>query len=209
MTEQSNVINLEQETVNKNTELFVNITTIIGNLINKGLASLSFNYGDCAISFSPTTDVHQAFSQYSVEKVQSITDEVIDLTLKLLEEQEQTLLKQAKSDGKTVFEITKKRIDVVNKHIINNKLKSAYTFYQTTIGNVLDQFIAQKIIKPPSETYPSIETIMVKISTKDNINNSERKTISFEMYGEQIDDMIAILSKIKKDITLKSNQEPQ
>lgn len=209
MTEQSNLISFEQETVNKNTDLFVNITTIIGDLINKGLANISFNYDDCAITFAPTNDVHQAFSQYSVEKVQSITDEVIDLTLQLLDNQEQIILNQAKGDGKTVFEITQKKINAVKKHIINNKLKSAYTFYQTTIGNVLDQFVAQKVIKPPSENYPSIESVMIKISIKDNMNNLDRKTMSFEMYGEQLKDVINILTNIKKDLTIKSNQEPQ
>lgn len=209
MNEQLNVINLEQETVNKNTDLFVNITEIIGELMKKGLANISLSYQDCAITFSPAQEVQQAFAQYSVERVQSVTDEVIDLTLKLLDNQEQALLKQAQKDGKTVFNMTQKKIALVKKHIVNDKFQRAYPFYRTTIGNVLDQFVAQRVIKPPTENYPSLETVLLKIVTKDNMDQAERKIISFELYNDQIDEIIHILTKLKQDTNLKSNQEPQ
>lgn len=209
MQEQLNVINLEQETVNKNTDLFVNITEIIGELLSKGLANISISYHDCTITFAPTQEVQQAFIQYSVERVQRVTDEVIDLTLKLLDNQEQNLLQQAQSDGKAVYSMTQKKITSVKKHIVNDKLQSAYYFYRTTIGNILDQFVAQRVIKPPTENYPSLETVMLKIVTKDNLDNSERKIISFEIYNDQIDEIINILTKLKQDTNSKSNQEPQ
>lgn len=209
MKEQLNVINLEQETVNKNTDLFVNITEIIGELMNKGLANISISYHDCSITFAPTEEVQQAFAQYSVERVQSVTNEVIDLTLKLLDNQEQNLLQQAQKDGKTNYSITQKKIATVKKQIVNDKLKGAYSFYRTTIGNVLDQFVAQRVIKPPTENYPALETVMVKIVTKDNMDNSARKIISFEMYNDQIDELINILTKVKPGANSKSNQEPQ
>ncbi|ABO50326.1 hypothetical protein Dred_1801 [Desulforamulus reducens MI-1] len=209
MIEQTKVVNLEQEMVNKNTDLFVNITEIIGELLKRGLATISFNYTDCAITFATTPEVQRAFAQYSVERVQSITDEVIDITLKLLENQELTMLNQAQDAGKAVHGTLQKKISTVKKFILNNRLHNAYAFYSTSIGNVLDQFIAQKVVKPATDRYDSLETVMVKLTTKDNMDNRNRQSISFEMYGDQVDEVIETLKKIKQDILSSSNQDPQ
>ena len=62
----------------------------------------------------------------------------------------------------------------------------------------MDQFIAQKVVKPATDRYDSLETVMVKLTTKDNMDNRNRQSISFEMYGDQVDEVIETLKKIKQ-----------
>ncbi|SHE38622.1 hypothetical protein [Desulforamulus putei] len=199
MTEQNNVVHLEQEVINKNTEIFSDITAIVGRLMKQGLATFSFNYKETAISFDASPQIREAFAQYSSARVQAVTEEVVDITVKLLDNQEEQMLKQAQDEGKTNYGILQKKINTVKQQIITTGLQNAYNFYRTCIGNVLEQFAAQRVVKPASPQYPSLETVLVKITTRDNMDGASRQTISFELYEDQLDEMINVLTQLKKE----------
>lgn len=198
MSEQNNVISLEQEIINKNSDIFVNITNKIGQLLKQGLATFSFDYREAAIAFESSTEVKRAFSDFSPERVQSVSEELVDLTLKLLDGQERSLLFEAENEGKTAHAIMDKKVNAVKQHILSSNLQNAYHFYRTCVGNVLEQFIAQRVVKPASNSYPSIETLIIKLTIKDNLNNSS-ETVSFELYQDQLKDIIKTLTKIQKE----------
>lgn len=204
MSEQNNVVSLEQEIIHKNSDIFANITNKIGQLLKQGIATFSFDYREAAIAFESSTEVKRAFSDYSPERVQSVSEELVELTLKLLDGQEQNLLAEAEKEGKTAHAILDKKINAVKHHILNSNLQNAYYFYRTCVGNVLEQFIAQRVVKPASNSFPSIETLIIKLTTKDNLSNSG-KTVSFELYQDQLDDIIKTLTQVKKEFQASSN----
>lgn len=206
MSEQKKVVSLEQEIIHKNTDLFIDITGRIGKLLKQGLATVSFDYREAAIVFDSTEEVKRTFSDFSPERVQSVTDELVLLTLQLLDEQEQVLLTESQNEGKTQQEILQKKINAVNQYIINPKLKNAYHFYRTCIGSVLEQIVVQHVIKPASKPYPSMETLILKLTAKDNMDSTNKSAISFEIFPEQLDDIIHTLTQAKKDFqTIQSS----
>ncbi|AEF94223.1 hypothetical protein Desca_1364 [Desulfotomaculum nigrificans CO-1-SRB] len=206
MPEQENkVVNIDQEIINKHTDSFVNITTILGSLLKKDLARFSFNYDESTVTLDSSPEVLDAFANYSPDKVQSVMEEIVTITLKLLDNQEAALLQEAANEGKTTHMILQKKIEAIKNNIDLKTLQNGYYFYRTCIGNVLDQFIAQKIVKPPSGRFPAIETAMIRISAKDNHNNGNSQSINFELYPYQIDDIINTLSQLKQEFTIESS----
>ncbi|MCL5781246.1 MAG: hypothetical protein M1119_10210 [Firmicutes bacterium] len=206
MTEKNNVVHLEQEAIHKNTEIFIDITKILGQLLIQGLVNFSFNYKETAISFDASDQVQEAFAQYSPARVQSVTEEVIGITVNLLYNQEDQMLKQAQDEGKTNHGILQKKINAVKQHIITPNLQNGFNFYRTCIGNVLEQFAAQRVVKPASQNYPSMETVLVKLATRDNMDSAGRQTMSFELYEDQLDEIIKVLTQLKKENPVNKNK---
>lgn len=199
MSEQQKVYSLDQEIILKNTEIFVDITKILGQLLKKNLANFSFSGTDSIISFDSSIEVTGAFNNYSPQTVQSVTEEMVELTLKLLGNEESQLLTIAQEEGKTAHAVLTEKIKVVKENIALDKLQKAFHFYRTSIGNVLEQFLAQRIVKPASGNFPVQNTVQVKLTTRDNLDSSFRQSINFELYEEQLDEIIKIISDIKKD----------
>lgn len=199
MSEQQKVYSLDQEIILKNTEIFVDITKILGQLLKKNLANFSFSGTDSTISFDSSIEVTGAFNNYSPQTVQSVTEEMVELTLKLLGNEESQLLTIAQEEGKTAHAVLTEKIKVVKENIALDKLQKAFHFYRTSIGNVLEQFLAQRIVKPASGNFPVQNTVQVKLTTRDNLDSSFRQSINFELYEEQLDEIIKIISDIKKD----------
>lgn len=199
MTEHNNVVHLEQEMINKNTEIFIDITKILGQMQSQGLVNFSFNYRETAISYDPSAQVQEAFAQYSPARVQSVTEEVMDITVKLMDNQEDQMLKKAQEEGKTNHAILQKKVEAVKQYIINTNLQNGFNFYRTCIGNVLEQFAVQRVVKPASQNFPAMETILVKLAIRDNMSDTGRQAISFELYEDQVDDVMKVLSQLKKE----------
>ncbi|SHJ93671.1 hypothetical protein [Desulforamulus aeronauticus] len=197
MAEKTNVISLEKELVNKNCEIFIDITKIIGTMLQDGHAIFSFDHTEAALSFDPAPSFESKLARFSQEKIKLVTEEIVEISLMLLNNQEQTLLNQAQEEGKTAEAILQKKIDAVKQYIINNKLQTAFHFYRTCIGNVLEQFAAQRIIKAASQNYPSQETILLKMTVKDNLDEINKQSILFELYEDQLDEIITILTNLK------------
>lgn len=200
MSDKHNVINFDQELAIKNTEIFEDVTKIIGQLMKKDLAIFSFSGDESSLSFSSSPEVNSAFAHYSPQKVQSVTEEVVELTLTLLDNQEERLLTMAEQEGKSNHEIVQKKLNAIKQNIAINKMQNAYYFYRTTIGSVLEQFMAQRIVKPATGEFPAQNTVMVKLTTRDNLDNSFRESISFELYEEQLDEIIKLFTEIKKEL---------
>ncbi|RYD05128.1 hypothetical protein N752_11180 [Desulforamulus aquiferis] len=110
MAEQQKVYSIDQEIILKNTEIFVDIAKIIGKLLKKNLASFSFSGTESTISFVSSPEVSGAFTHYSPQTVQSVTEEVVDLTLGLLANEEQALLTAAQNEGNTATYCYRKRL---------------------------------------------------------------------------------------------------
>lgn len=195
----SKVIPINHEIINKNTDLFIDITTTLERLIKKGLASFSFDYRETSITFEPDPEVENAFTHYDPENVQNVIEEVIEITLMLLDNQENQLLTDADNEGQTARAIMDKKISSVKENIITKKLQNGYYFYRTCISNVLEQFVAQRVVKPPANRFPALDSLMVRLTVKDNLDPSSREDISFELYQDQLDELISLLCQLKQE----------
>lgn len=204
MAERNNVISLEKELFNKNCDIFVDITKIVGEMLQDGNATFSFDHTEAALTFNPSPKFENALARFSQEKIKSVTEEIVEIALFLLNNQEQQILSQAKEEGKTNEAILQKKISTVKQHILSDKLQNAFHFYRTCIGYVLEQFAAQRIVKAASPNYPSQETILLKLAIKDNMDEINKQSIVFEVYEDQLDEIISILTDLKNQNKPKS-----
>ncbi|GAB6157455.1 hypothetical protein JCM39194_06550 [Desulfotomaculum varum] len=190
---------LYEQCQDKNTEIFCQIIYILGRLIKQGMANFCFSYKETAFSLDDTQQVKEALADYSASRVQKVIEEMLDITVKLLDNQEQQLLSEAQEEGKKHHAIMQQKIKFIKKHMLSPDLPNAYHFYRTCINNVLEQFTAQRLVKPASPQYPSVETILVKITVKDNMDDTGSQSLFFEMYENQLDELIGMLSQLKRD----------
>ncbi|CCO07103.1 hypothetical protein [Desulforamulus hydrothermalis] len=183
----------------KNTEIFCQIISVLGGLMKQGRANFCFNYKETAFSLDDSQQVKEALAAYSVSRVQKVIEEMLDITVKLLDNQEQQLLNEAQKEGKKQYTMLQQKITAIKEHLLSPDLKNAYLFYRTCINNVLEQFTAQRLVKPASPQYPGVETVLAKITIKDNMHDNSRQSFFFELYENQLDELIMILSQLKRD----------
>ncbi|AEG60422.1 hypothetical protein [Desulforamulus ruminis] len=207
MTQQDNkVVNINQELITKNTDMFSDITTVLETLFNQGLASFSFDYQETVINLDSVPEVEEVFAHYDPDRVQDTIEEVVDITLMLLDNREEQLLSDAAKEGHTVQAIMEQKIKIIKEKIINPKLQQAYYFYRTCISNVMEQFVAQRVVKPPSGQFPALSSFLVKLTVKDNLDHANRQNVSFELYEDQLDELITLLSQLKQEL---KQEQPQ
>ncbi|RYD05127.1 hypothetical protein N752_11175 [Desulforamulus aquiferis] len=60
-------------------------------------------------------------------------------------------------------------------------------------------------MKPPTDNFPAQNTIQVKLTARDNLDSSFRQSVTFELYEEQLDEIIKIIADIKKDFHPEQN----
>lgn len=197
MAEKNNVISFEKELFMKNCDIFIDIAKIVGEMLQVGEATFSFDHTEAALTLNPSPKFEGALARFSQEKIKSVTEEIVEIALLLLNNQEQQMLNQAREEGKTNESILQKKIDVVKQHIISDKLQNAFHFYRTCIGYVLEQFAAQRIVKAASPNYPAQETILLKLVVKDNMDEINKQAVFFEVYEDQLEEIIAVLTDLK------------
>jgi len=167
--------------IHKSLELFSKAVLDIRNLMEEGKANFNIRCNTVGFRLREKPN-HGILADLPESLLQTILNEVVDLTVAILNKNEDKVLDQVKNSDPDQVELVEKKISTVRENILTDKLAANYYFLNSCTSKVVRGLNAQPIVKPGRPGFTSTVSLIVNMEI-DNNYYSEPKTevLTFEI----------------------------